>query len=104
MRYILSGALEEMSLKQFKMGKDKINIKGLQVRVSNEDYICLTDIAKSKDGTPNDYIRNWLQAMSTIRFLAAWEEDHNPNFNTLGLHCIEKAQNGTYFYSEINVW
>jgi len=50
------------------------------VSEKGEDYVCLTDIAKSKEGEPGDHIKNWLRSGTNIRFLGVWETVHNPNF------------------------
>jgi len=49
--------------------------------VNDDDYICLTDIAryKNQDGT-DDIIRNWLRNRNTIEFLGIWEQLYNPSF------------------------
>lgn len=62
----------------------KINVKGREISIINkkeEDYICLTDIAryKSVDRT-DDLIRNWLRNRNTIEFLGIWEQLNNPSF------------------------
>lgn len=51
------------------------------VSVKDEDYICLTDIAryKSQEGT-DDLIRNWLRNRNTVEFLGIWEQLYNPGF------------------------
>ncbi len=51
------------------------------VSVRDEDYICLTDIAryKSHEGT-DDLIRNWLRNRNTVEFLGIWEQLYNPAF------------------------
>lgn len=48
-------------------------------KINDEDYICITDMLKSKDG--NFFISDWLRNRNTIEFLGIWEELHNPNFN-----------------------
>jgi len=49
--------------------ENEIIVKGVNViykRVNDEDYICLTDIAKSKnDEFPADVIKNWLKTKTT---------------------------------------
>jgi hypothetical protein len=49
--------------------------------LGEEDYICITDIAKVKhtDRT-DDLIRNWLRNRNTIEFLGIWEQLNNPRF------------------------
>ena len=59
--------------------------------VAEEDYICLTDIAryKNKDAT-DDLIRNWLRNRNTIEFLGVWEQINNPAFNPVEFDGIKK--------------
>ncbi len=48
---------------------------------NEEDYICLTDIAKYKNAEgSDDLIRNWLRNRNTIEFLGIWEHLNNPDF------------------------
>ena len=48
------------------------------------DYICITDIAKQKNGIdPNGVIANWMRNRNTIEFLGLWETLYNPDFNPL---------------------
>jgi len=51
-------------------------------KVEEEDYICLTDMAKAKEGDNRaaDIIKNWIRTRSTIEFLGTWETIYNPNF------------------------
>lgn len=51
------------------------------LKVEQEDYICITDIAKYKDDADaNDIIKNWLRNRNTIEFLGIWEHLYNPTF------------------------
>lgn len=62
-----------------------IDVQGASVAVlseSQQDIICLTDIAKFKNPDhPDDVIRNWLRSRSTVEFLGVWERLNNPAFN-----------------------
>jgi hypothetical protein len=49
------------------------------VEQGKEDYICLTDMLKAKDG--DFFITDWLRNRNTLEFLSVWEKLHNPNFN-----------------------
>lgn len=51
-------------------------------KIENEDYICLTDMAKAKHGNNRaaDIIKNWIRTRITIEFLGTWESMYNPNF------------------------
>jgi len=56
-----------------------------------DDFISLTDIAKSKNSIDaNDIIRNWLRNRNTIEFLGVWEKIHNPNFKLVEFDGFKK--------------
>jgi len=62
----------------------KINVKGREIVIFNkddEDYICITDIARYKNSDrTDDLVRNWLRNRNTIEFLGIWEQLNNPFF------------------------
>jgi hypothetical protein len=62
----------------------RISVKGRDIAIISkreEDYICLTDIARYKDSDrTDDLIRNWLRNRNTIEFLGIWEQLNNPDF------------------------
>lgn len=63
-----------------------ITIQNINVSIrtskKGDDYICLTDMAKSKNPDfPAEVVRNWLKTRYTIDFMGSWEKMHNPNFN-----------------------
>lgn len=53
----------------------KINI----VQIKDQDYICITDMLKAKDG--EFFITDWLRNRNTLEFLGIWESIYNPLFN-----------------------
>ena len=72
------------------MTKDKqikIDVQGTVVNIVSQlddDYICLTDIAKHKDPERSDYIlQNWIRNRNTIEFLGLWEKLNNANFKPI---------------------
>lgn len=62
----------------------KISVKGREIVIFNkddEDYICITDIARYKNSDrTDDLVRNWLRNRNTIEFLGIWEQLNNPDF------------------------
>lgn len=52
---------------------------------NEEDYICITDIAKTKesDSRAADIIKNWIRSRATLEFLGTWEQMYNPNFKVV---------------------
>ena len=50
----------------------KINVQNIEIGyqvVDDQDYICLTDMAKQKDGRIEIIIQNWMRNRMTIEFL-----------------------------------
>ncbi|MFK8005818.1 MAG: KilA-N domain-containing protein [Saprospiraceae bacterium] len=68
------------------MKKKTILVNGQEVRIlknGEEDYFCLSDIAKSGKGRSADFIKNYLRNKNTIEFLGLWETLNNKNFNVV---------------------
>lgn len=67
-----------------KKNSREILVRGLKISIisaDQNDFICITDIAKSKNPTePKDVIKNWMRSRSTIEFLGLWEKINNPDF------------------------
>jgi len=62
--------------------KQKITVQGNEITVlsvDDQDYICLTDMLKAKDG--EFFIADWLRNRNTVEYLGIWERIHNPGFN-----------------------
>ena len=60
----------------------KITVKDTEVnilKVNVEDYICLTDMMRAKDG--DFFITDWLRNRNTLEFIGIWEKVYNPDFN-----------------------
>src|SRR4030066_487296 len=72
-------------MKEINMAKINVLDKDVTIYVQNdEDYICLTDMARYKDSERTDYIiQNWMRDRSTIEFLGIWEQLNNPNFKPI---------------------
>ena len=49
------------------------------IQVNNEDYLCLTDMLKAKDG--DFFISDWLRNRNTLEYIGIWEQVYNPMFN-----------------------
>ena len=60
----------------------KITVQNTEVsviKVYGEDYICLTDMLRAKDG--DFFITDWLRNRNTLEYIGIWEKVYNPNFN-----------------------
>ncbi|HON78411.1 MAG TPA: KilA-N domain-containing protein [Spirochaetota bacterium] len=55
------------------------------ITIKNDDFICLTDIAKVKEGDSRaaDIIKNWIRSRTTLEFLGTWEQMNNPDFKVV---------------------
>lgn len=66
------------------MTKNEVLVKGINVRynqINEDDYICITDIAKAKNPNHSGIVlAHWLRNYSTIEYLGLWETLNNPNF------------------------
>lgn len=75
------------------------------VKQDQEDYISLTDIAKSKNpNDANEIIRNWLRNRNTIEFLGIWEKIYNPNFKTVEFDGFRKEAGLNSFTLSTKKW
>ncbi len=64
----------------------KINVQQTDVtilKINEDDYISLTDIAKFKSDDPTAVIANWMRNRNTIEYLGIWETLYNPDFKPL---------------------
>ncbi len=63
------------------MKKVKLIVQDQEIAIVKDDYISLTDIAKSKNpDEPRDVVKNWLRNKNTIEFIGLWERINNPGF------------------------
>ena len=67
--------------------KSIIEVQGAAITIlsqKEQDYICLTDIARFKNAErSDDLVRNWLRNRNTVEFLGVWERLNNPAFNSV---------------------
>ena len=49
------------------------------INVNDEDYICLTDMIRAKEG--DFFVTDWLRNRNTLEYLGIWERIYNPVFN-----------------------
>ena len=75
-----------------------MDVMGSEITVTTQkgqDYICLTDMVKAKDG--EFFISDWLRNRNTIEFLGIWETVYNASFNH-GEFATIKTQAGLNSY------
>jgi hypothetical protein len=82
-----------------------INIDGKQITIiknHTEDYISLTDMAKSQ--MQEVIIIKWLSLKSTIEYLGEWEALYNPNFNYTDFGTIKNNAGSNNFVLSVKNW
>ena len=70
----------------------KIKVQNTEISVvqyNDEDYISLTDMARSQ--MQEHIIFRWLSLKSTIEYLGEWETLYNPHFNCTEFSTIKNA-------------
>lgn len=84
---------------------NKLIVQEIEIRltrINSEDYICLTDMIKAKDG--DFFISDWLRNSNTLEYLNAWEELNNPNFNYGEFAVIRKDSGVNSFKISVKEW
>lgn len=84
--------------KKITIGDKEITI----IRQNNDDYISLTDMAKSQH--QDVIIIKWLSLKSTIEYLGEWEALYNPDFNYTEFGTIKNAAGSNNFVLSVKQW
>ena len=83
----------------------KINVQDTEISVvqyNDEDYISLTDMARSQ--MQEHIIFRWLSLKSTIEYLGEWETLYNPHFNCTEFGTIKNAAGSNNFVLSVKSW
>ena len=92
---------------QMKKSKN-INVQGLQIgfmQSEQNDYICITDIAKHKNpDAPRDIIKNWMRSKNTIELLGLWEKLRNPDFKQVEFDLFKNEAGYNHFVLSPQKW
>ncbi|MEO8712165.1 MAG: KilA-N domain-containing protein [Parafilimonas sp.] len=70
--------------------------------IGSEDYISLTDMAKSQ--MQEAIIIKWLSLKSTIEYIGEWELMYNPDFNYTEFGTIKNAAGSNNFVLSVKQW
>ncbi len=86
----------------------KIEVKGITVtftQTQQEEYICITDIAKYKNHeAPRDIIKNWMRSKNTIELLGLWEKLNNPDFKQVEFDLFRNEAGYNHFVLSPQKW
>jgi hypothetical protein len=87
----------------------KISIQDIDIiitQVDDEDYICLTDMAKAKGDETRaaDIIKNWIRTRTTLEFLGTWEQLYNPGFKVVEFDHFKMEAGLPSFVLSVGQW
>ena len=80
----------------------KITVKDTEVnvvKINGEDYICLTDMLRAKDG--DFFITDWLRNRNTLEFLGICVKEFVARTNAISLQAKAGRYGGTYAHHDI---
>ena len=83
----------------------KIKVQNTEITViksDDEDYISLTDMARSQ--LQEHIIFRWLSLKSTIEYLGEWEILYNPIFNYTEFGTIKNMAGSNNFVLSVKTW
>ncbi len=83
----------------------KIKVQNTEITViksNDEDYISLTDMARSQ--LQEHIIFRWLSLKSTIEYLGEWEMLYNPIFNCTEFGTIKNMAGSNNFVLSVKTW
>lgn len=90
------------------MKQNKLYVKDLVVslvKVNEQDFISLTDIARSKNpDEPKDVVKNWLRSKNTIEFLGLWELINNESFKGVEFDSFKNEAGSNSFTLSPTKW
>ena len=87
----------------------KIQVKDLSINVKtskeNDDFICLTDMAKFKNAEdPRFVVQKWMSSRNVVEFLGVWEEIYNLNFNRAEFDTVKNNAGSNSFSLSPEKW
>jgi hypothetical protein len=86
----------------------KIEARGTEItvlKIDQEDFLSLTDIARHKDSKHTDMIiHNWMRNRNTIELLGFWESIYNPHFKPLEFEGFRKQAGLNSFVMTSKRW
>ncbi|WP_026631991.1 KilA-N domain-containing protein [Dyadobacter alkalitolerans] len=84
---------------------NKLIVQNIEIgllNINSEDYICLTDMVKAKEG--EFFVSDWLRNANTLEYLHAWEGMHNPQFNHGEFAAIRNQSGINSFKVSVKEW
>ena len=89
------------------MAKRKIIADGAEIGLMvqhDNDYICLTDMARKFNPVPNDVLKAWMRSSANVEFLGTWEIFHNEGFKTVAYNRFRFESTANAFVLPVKQW
>lgn len=91
------------------MKNNVITVQNIPININTtdeNDYICISDIAKAKSDNSRaaDVIRNWLRNRYTLDFFSTWESIYNPKFKVFESEHFRKQVGLLTFTPSVSEW
>ena len=70
----------------------KITVKNTEInitKINDEDYICITDMLKAKDG--EFFVTDWLRNRNTLEYIGTWESVYADEADVLNVALFGKT-------------
>ncbi len=64
--------------------------------VNDNEFVSLSDLSLAFGGT-DEAIRNWMRTRTALEVMAIWEEENNPNFNSVEFDRIKNESGKNTF-------
>ncbi len=86
------------------MTEKKIEVQGITIKIENDDYISITDIARKDDTRAADIIKNYFRNRANIEFLGTWEQFNNPDFKVVKFHHFRDKSGANNSVLSVGQW
>ncbi len=71
--------------------------------IDEREFVSLSDLALAFGGT-DEAIRNWMRTRQALEMMSIWEEENNPNFNSVEFDRIKNESGKNTFFMNPRKW
>jgi hypothetical protein len=71
--------------------------------VDEQEFVSLSDLSLAFGGT-DEAIRNWMRTRQALEMMAIWEEENNPDFNSIEFDRIKNESGKNTFFMNPRKW
>jgi KilA-N domain len=71
--------------------------------IHEKEFVSLSDLSLAFGGT-DEAIRNWMRTRQALEMMSIWEEENNPNFNSIEFDRIKSESGKNTFFMNPRKW